>query len=406
MLSPDAADPRDRSHGFSAESPQRVAVIGAGIVGLAHAWAGARRGHTVFVFDRDSRAQGASVRNFGMVWPIGQPAGERLDLALESRVRWLALAAESGIRVGNCGSIHLAHLPDELAVLEEFTARERRERPECRMLSVEEVRSLTPGANVSGLLGGLWSGTELGVDPRATLRTLPAWLAARHGVRFTFGTPIHSVHGGEVVGPQGTLGRFDRVIVCPGADLAHLAPGHADRATAGPDAPRRCKLQMLKLRAPPVGWRLGPHLAGGLTLRHYASFATCPGLPRLRDRIARETPELDRFGIHVMASQLEDGELIIGDSHEYDEAIEPFDREEIDALILRELARIVALPDWTIVERWHGIYLSVPSSRPDEVAIERCLEPGVHLCTGTGGAGMTLAFGIAERAWRHWSGTS
>src|SRR5262245_24450500 len=74
---------------------QTVAIVGAGIVGLAHAWSAAKRGNRVLVFERDSVASGASVRNFGMIWPIGQSAGELHQIALQSRSAWLELQADS-----------------------------------------------------------------------------------------------------------------------------------------------------------------------------------------------------------------------------------------------------------------------------------------------------------------------
>ena len=72
-----------------------AAVVGAGILGLAHAYHLARRGLSVVVFERQPRAEGASIRNFGMLWPIGQPAGPLYRLARRSLELWLELLQAS-----------------------------------------------------------------------------------------------------------------------------------------------------------------------------------------------------------------------------------------------------------------------------------------------------------------------
>lgn len=65
-----------------------VAVVGAGVIGLAHAYAAAQRGLKVVIFERSYTPFGASVRNFGHGLVLGQAPGRMLDLAKASRGIW------------------------------------------------------------------------------------------------------------------------------------------------------------------------------------------------------------------------------------------------------------------------------------------------------------------------------
>jgi glycine/D-amino acid oxidase-like deaminating enzyme len=103
-----------------------------------------------------------------------------------------------------------------------------------------------------------------------------------------------------------------------------------------------------------------------------------------------------------MASPFANGEIILGDSHEYGDDLSPFDKPLIDELILRELKKVICLKDWTIQERWHGIY----AKHPELPVFEAQVGDEVTVFVGTGGAGMTLAFGLAEQAWKRWTGQS
>jgi FAD dependent oxidoreductase TIGR03364 len=367
-----------------------VAVVGGGILGLANAWSAARRGLSVALFERDRRAQGASIRNFGMIWPIGQPGGALHERAMHSRRQWLELSERAGVWVAKCGSLHLGYRRDELAVLEEFATRAPGLRFECRLLSPHETLNRCPAVNPDGLLGALWSPTECCVDPRQAIARIPEWLRDTLGVELHFGTVVTTLDMPHLRTADGQTWRINRAMICGGADFETLFPG-----VFAASGLRRCKLQMMRTLAQPSGWRLGPHLAGGLTLCHYASFAACPSLTALQRRIADEMPEFVRHGIHVMASQNQLGEVILGDSHEYDDAVTPFDKAEIETMILDYLSGMVRLPERRIAARWNGTYAKHPSL-PLFLAEP---QPGAVIMTAPGGAGMTMSFGHAEMYW-------
>src|SRR5690349_20330301 len=90
-----------------------VASIGGGIVGMTDARAALAKGLRVVLFEREQFAIGASVRNFGLLWPVGQEPGPGLNRALRSRQVWNEVADEAGIWLKPNGSLHLAYHDDE-----------------------------------------------------------------------------------------------------------------------------------------------------------------------------------------------------------------------------------------------------------------------------------------------------
>src|ERR1700732_2163249 len=101
-----------------------LAVVGAGIVGLATALAGARRGLRVIVIDRDAQANGASVRNFGFVTVTGQDRELMWARACRSREIWREVALAAGIPIVHTGLWVTARRPESVRLFEAFMATE------------------------------------------------------------------------------------------------------------------------------------------------------------------------------------------------------------------------------------------------------------------------------------------
>jgi FAD dependent oxidoreductase TIGR03364 len=362
-----------------------VAVVGAGIVGLAVALTAAKQGKKVAVFERSPRSVGASVRNFGLVWPVGQAAGVQLERAKRSRAVWLEMADKAGISVLENGSLTLAYHADEQAVLEEFFEGANEKGYDCQLLTPAEVAQHSPATRQEGLKAGLFSRTECTVSPRQALPQLADYLENALGVDFFWSTAITHVESGHVSDFY-DVWAAERVFICGGQDFETLFP-----KIFAESGITRCKLQMMRTGAQPDDWKLGPSLCAGLTLRHYDNFAHCPSLTAVGERYDQENPLFKQWGIHVLLSQNASGQLIIGDSHEYGWDVQPFDREEINREIIQYLNTFAQFPDATIAETWHGIYPKIPGKT--DLIVEA--EKNVWVVNGLSGAGMTLSFGLA-----------
>jgi FAD dependent oxidoreductase TIGR03364 len=363
-------------------------VIGAGIVGLATARALVMRGFTVKVFERSERAVGASIRNFGMIWPIGQPAGKMYARAMRSRELWKEIASTGCFWHEPAGSLHLAYKPEEWQVLQELYGQFHKEGRSVRLLDKGHAAGVSSAAVTDGLLGGLYSGDELIVDPREAIAVLPGWLTERHHVEFYWGKCVSYISEQVVYIGNEEEYEADLIFVCNGADFETLYPESFSQLPV-----TKCKLQMMRLVTQPGDWRIGPALCAGLSLIHYDSFKAAVSLSALKQRYAEEIPAYLEWGIHVMAAQNGRGEITIGDSHEYGLTHDPFDRESINKMILDYLKTFARFRDWSVAATWNGIYTKLTDGETD---LFFSPEPFVYVINGVGGAGMTLSFGLAE----------
>lgn len=362
-------------------------VIGAGIVGLATARALSLKGYQVTVIERNEKAVGASVRNFGMVWPIGQPDGELHQRALRSRQIWKEVADSIGLWYDPVGSLHLAHEQDEWDVLQELCDSFSSNGREVQLLDKQQIIKSFNGVCENGLKGGLYSNTEMIVDPREAIAAIPNYLKEYLEVKFIWNTTITDIQNGKLKAGNRVF-EADLIFVCSGPDFETLYPDAFEKAPI-----IKCKLQMMRFVPDSDNWRIGTSLCGGLSLIHYPAFKAAPSLEALKTRYSEQMGEYLKWGIHVMVSQNEQGELTVGDSHEYALTFDPFDKARLNQLILDYLKSFANVSNWKLVQSWHGIYSKLTNGASDLL-----LQPEnqVYVLNGLGGNGMTLSFGLAE----------
>ncbi|HEX4504719.1 MAG TPA: TIGR03364 family FAD-dependent oxidoreductase [Alphaproteobacteria bacterium] len=360
-----------------------VAIVGAGIIGLAHALAAVKAGKRVVVIDRDPRANGASIRNFGFITVTGQERGESWSLAMRTRDVWAEVAPEAGIAVEQNGFILTLRHPEAIGVVEAFLKTEMGEG--CAWLDAQRLRADHPEIAAHDAIGALVSPHELRVESRTALPRLVAWLKAAHGVTFLTETAVYSAVPPRIETSRGPV-EAAAAIVCPGDDFSTLFP---DRVAAY--RPRRSRLSMLRL-APP-GFRLPAPVLSDLTLLRYAGYAALPEAEALRQRLAVEQAVHLAHGVHLIAVQSADGSLVVGDSHHYDDLPPPFAPAEAEDCILDEFQRATGVTPPPVIERWVGTY-AVSDGR--NFFIDAPAD-NVRVVIVTSGTGASTGFGIAER---------
>ena len=359
-----------------------VAIVGAGICGLAHALMAARRGKKVVVVDRDARANGASARNFGFVTVTGQQSGACWNRARRSRDVWAEIASLAGIEVVQEGLMTIARRPEARAVLEAFLETEMGR--DCRLVEPRDLAAYQ-GLRAENFAGALHSPHELRVESREAIPKLAAYLAERHDVTFLRETAARVAEPPKLETSRGTL-HAETIVVCPGDDFNTLRP---ERIAAY--GLTRCKLHMLRVK-PKRYDALLPPIMSDLGLVRYLGYAELAPAEALRARLQEEQGAHLANGVHLIVVRSADGSLVVGDSHHYASTPDPFAPSYVDDLVLEEYAHVFSDGAPPVVERWTGTY----ASASDRLMLMDRPSDALRIVLITSGTGASTSFAIAE----------
>ena len=316
-----------------------LTVMGAGVFGLACAWAAVRRGARVRVLERDRIGAGASGGLVGALAPhVPEQWNPKKQFQFESLVMaegwWAEVAAAGGLATGYARLGRLQPLADSAAVTQALARADGAVRLWQRLAEwrVTEQRGTFAPESPTGLW--LWDSLSARLHPRMAAAALVAAIRAK---------------GGEVVEgaaePDG-----------PGPVL--WATGVAGLADLSRD----------------LGREVGGAVKGqALLLRHDA----------------RDAPQLFVDGLHVVPHA--DGTVAIGSTSERTWGDPSATDGQLEALHRKAVDACPALKDAPVIDRWAGLRPRARSRAP--MLGEWPGRPGQFIANG----GFKIGFGMAPK---------
>lgn len=372
-----------------------VIIVGAGVLGAFHALFADAKGYKTLLVERNAFPSDASTRNFGMVpQTIVERGGVWAGFARATARIYESLQRAHDIAARRQGSLYIASTEAERVVLEEF-ARDAAAEYRCELFSRREALARYPFVLPSYCTSALLFPDDLTLEPHRTVRSVIDYLVSRTHVEYQPHTTIVWVErSGDrctLRDADGNTYSADHVVVCSGAEYRTLFPEFFRQSGL-----RLCKLQMMRT-VPQTDLHLPHSILSGLSIARYPAFASCPSHGRLREQTIDD--RLRAWDIHLLFKQAEDGTVIIGDSHQYEDWRGASAREErtepaINRAILDYGRSMLNLRTWEIQDLWNGYYLV----HPTDPICTHTVDERIHIVTGIGGKGMSTGPGFAQHS--------
>lgn len=371
-----------------------LTIIGGGVLGAFHAYHAINKGLKVCLIEKNLSPIGASYQNFGQVVPSGFDTDWQ-RYGIRSLEIYNDLQSIVDISVRKNGSIYIASDHEELQLIEELNEINLNSDYPSELVTKQRLLDQHTWLKPDYPVGGLFFKNEVTVNPRQMVSNVLKYLKEKKGLDLQLGNLAIAT---ETVGSDRVLTRCSngqsvrskKVLVCSGTDFQTLFPELF--ATSGIVI---SKLQMLSTK-PIKNMNIPGSVLTGWTIRRYEAFQACPSYRSIKEKEDAHSFK-NKFGIHLLIKQAEDGSLILGDSHQYytiEEYASLFSEthQEIDDFIMLHLNEIVDCSGLKIEKKWNGFY----SQHPDQPYFAATIDKNIHVLTAIGGKGMTAGPGFSE----------
>jgi len=368
-------------------------VVGAGILGISHAYYLNQMGHNVALVEKNKKPNSASVRNFGQIVPSGFDQKWQ-NFGRESLRVYKEIDKELNIGIRKEGTIYLAQYPEEVQLVEELAEINRANKYPSEILTAKECEDKLPRLRQGTVLAGLYFPQEINLDPQITIPQLIRFLKIQ-GVDYIPETAIQSLVQDEkdlvVARTEHIELRASQAFVCNGADCQFLF------SDVLADAPIELVKLQLQLTVPQKGKRLPGAILTGSSIRRYESFKECPSYPYVMNE-GSFRPFFDEHSIHILLKQRGDGRIMIGDSHHYAPIGSAEDlgfetRHDVNQRIFDEIKSLFDLSEPKIEQSWLGYYTQMKNGE----VFQKSISDRIFLLTAVGGKGMTASFGLSKK---------
>ncbi|WP_428742223.1 TIGR03364 family FAD-dependent oxidoreductase [Tenacibaculum sp.] len=370
-------------------------VVGGGVLGTFHAYHAAKKGLSVAILEKDSKPQGATVRNFGQVVPSGMNQKWQ-NYGRESLAIYKSIQEQFDVSIRQNGTIYIASNEEEVQLIEELHHINKNNSYKSQLLTKEQCLDKYAGLRSDYCKAGLFFPEEVTVEPRVMILRLHEFMKKELNVTIHYNTNViatNNVNGGvSVLTSNSEELLASKVIICNGSDFKTLYPSIYNESDLIVS-----KLQMMQTK-PQKNYQLDGSILTGLTIRRYEAFEECASWNAIKSKEDPNSFE-KKYGVHILFKQATDGSVILGDSHEYATAKNIDDlgfdsNDDIDNFMIQEAQKIIDLPTYEIQHRWAGFY----SQCKTKDLFEYSVGENIHIVTGIGGKGMTGSAGFSKES--------